>query len=41
MCEQVKSIDYISRKMKFVERSPAEILNEVLAVIDASLYPKT
>ncbi len=40
MCEQVKSIDYRSRKVRFVEKSPTELLNEVLAVIDASLYPK-
>jgi mRNA interferase MazF len=40
MCEQVKSIDYRYRKVKFVEKSPVELLNEVLAVIDASLYPK-
>jgi mRNA interferase MazF len=40
MCEQVKSIDYRSRKVEFVEKSPSEFLNEVLAVIDASLYPQ-
>ncbi len=40
MCEQVRSIDYRSRKVKFVEKSPSEFLDEVLAVIDASLYPQ-
>ncbi len=39
MCEQVKSIDYRSRKAKFIEKAPKELLDEVLAVIDASLYP--
>ena len=39
MCEQVKSVDYRSRRIKFIEQAPKELLEEVLAVIDASLYP--
>jgi len=38
MVEQVKSIDYTSRKVKFIERSSAELLNEVLGVLDACIY---
>jgi len=38
MVDQVKSIDYRSRKIKFVEKSPVEILNEVLEILDAFIY---
>jgi len=38
MVEQVKSVDYTSRKVKFIERSPAELLNEVLGILDACIY---
>jgi len=38
MVDQVKSIDYRSRKIKFVEKSPAGILNEVLEILDAFIY---
>ena len=41
MCEQVKSLDYRSRRIKFIEKAPKELLDEVLAVIDASLYPRS
>ncbi len=34
MVEQVKSIDFNSRKAKFVEKAPTELINDVLAVID-------
>jgi len=34
MVEQVKSIDFNTRKAKFVEKAPTELINDVLAVID-------
>ena len=41
MCEQMKSIDYRSRKVKRVGTAAPEFLDEVLSVIDACIYPKT
>ena len=38
MVEQVKSIDYISRRVKFIEKADGEMLNEVLSVLDACIY---
>jgi mRNA interferase MazF len=38
MVEQVKSIDYRSRKAKSVGKAPAETLDEVLSILDACLY---
>jgi mRNA interferase MazF len=38
MVEQVKSIDFVSRKVKFVEKAPLIILNEVLGILDACIY---
>ena len=38
MVEQVKSIDYISRRVKFIEKADDNILNEVLSVLDACIY---
>ncbi len=38
MCEQVKSLDYRSRKMKLVERAPQDLLEDVLAIVDASVF---
>ncbi len=38
MVDQMKSVDYKSRKAKFIEKAPAEVLNEVLAILDAILY---
>ncbi|GJL53346.1 MAG: mRNA-degrading endonuclease [Nitrospirales bacterium] len=38
MVEQIKSIDFTSRKIKFVEKAPQAILHEVLAILDACLY---
>jgi mRNA interferase MazF len=38
MCEQVKSLDYRSRRMKLIENSPLEVLEDVLAIVDASLF---
>ncbi len=38
MVEQVKSIDYRSRKAKRIGKAPAETLGEVLAILDACIY---
>ncbi len=38
MVEQVKSIDYMSRRVKFIEKTDDELLNEVLSVLDACIY---
>lgn len=38
MCEQMKSLDFRSRGMKLIERAPNDILEEVLSIIDASLF---
>ena len=38
MAEQIKSVDFVSRKLKFVEKSPRDVLEEVLAILDACLY---
>ena len=38
MVEQVKSVDYASRKAKFVEKSSQALLDEVLGILDACVY---
>jgi len=38
MVEQVKSIDYQSRKIKFIEKAPSNIMIEVLSILDACIY---
>ncbi|VAW41982.1 Programmed cell death toxin MazF [hydrothermal vent metagenome] len=38
MVEQVKSVDYRSRKAKFIEKVTEETLNEALAILDAIVY---
>ena len=38
MVEQVKSIDYKSRQLKFIEKAPMDILEEVLGILDACIY---
>ena len=38
MVEQIKSADSTSRSVKFVERAPASVLDEVLGILDACLY---
>lgn len=41
MVEQTRSVDYTSRKVKFVERAPRTVLDEVLAILDACIYDAT
>jgi mRNA interferase MazF len=38
MVEQIKSVDYRSRRVSFIERASQETLNEVLAILDAIAY---
>ena len=41
MVEQVKSVDYKQRKIKFIEKASVETLNEVLGILDACIYQET
>jgi len=38
MVEQVKSLDYNTRRAKFVERASREMLTGVLGILDACIY---
>ena len=38
MCEQVKSLDFRARNMRLIKRAPQELLEDVLAIIDASVF---
>jgi mRNA interferase MazF len=38
MVEQVKSVDFRSRRAKRIEHSNDELLSEVLAILDACIY---
>jgi len=38
MVDQVKSIDYAARNVKRIETAPTQLVNEVLAILDACLY---
>ncbi len=38
MVEQVKSVDYSSRELKFVEKAPIFVVDEVLSILDACIY---
>lgn len=35
MVEQMKSIDYRSRKIKFIEKTKQEIIDEVLSIVES------
>jgi mRNA interferase MazF len=41
MCEQMKSIDYRARRAKKIGSAPRELLDEVLSVVDASIFPES
>ncbi|MBI1747445.1 MAG: type II toxin-antitoxin system PemK/MazF family toxin [Acidobacteria bacterium] len=34
MVDQVKSVDYVARKAKFIEKAPDELVTDVLEVLD-------
>ena len=38
MVEQVKSIDFRSRKAKRIGRAPVQVLEEALSLLDACIY---
>jgi len=38
MVDQVKSIDFIARDAKFIEKSPRDLTEDVLAILDACVY---
>jgi mRNA interferase MazF len=38
MVEQVKSIDYGSRRARFIANASSELLDEVLSILDACIY---
>ena len=38
MVEQVKSVDFRSRRAKRIERGNEELLSEVLSILDACIY---
>jgi len=38
MVEQVKSIDYQARKIKFIGKASDEVLDMVLSILDACIY---
>jgi hypothetical protein len=37
MVEQVKSIDYVARQTKFIQKAPSEIIEDALAILDVCL----
>lgn len=37
MVEQIRSTDYQARNAEFIEKAPAELLNEVLSLLHACL----
>jgi mRNA interferase MazF len=38
MADQVKSIDYKSRKAAFIAQAPKDLVDDILAILDAILY---
>ena len=38
MVDQIKSIDYVARKVKLIDKAPSNILNDVLSILDAIIY---
>ena len=41
MVEQIKSVDYVSRQVQFLETAPNWLLDEVLSILDACLHPSS
>ena len=37
MVEQVKSVDYLARQAKFIQKAPSELLEDALSILDACL----
>ena len=38
MVEQIKSVDYVSRRVELLEKAPIWLVDEVLSILDACLY---
>ena len=38
MVEQVKSVDFLTRRAKRIERASDELLGNVLSILDACIY---
>jgi len=38
MVDQAKSIDFVARKAKYIEKAPAAVLNETLAILDSIIF---
>jgi len=38
MCDQTKSLGFQTRRMKFIEGAPRDLLDDVLAILDAVLF---
>ncbi len=38
MVEQIKSIDYKARKIRFIEKASTEFVDEVLSILEACIY---
>ena len=38
MVEQVKSVDFFARNIKYIKAAPPLVVNEVLAILDACIY---
>jgi len=37
MVDQVKSIDYVARKAKYIEKAPGQLLDDVLGVLEVCI----
>jgi mRNA interferase MazF len=37
MVKQVKSVDFNARKAKFVEKAPAQVVEDILAIVDVCI----
>ncbi len=38
MVDQIKSIDYVARKVTLIDKAPSNIFNDVLSILDAIIY---
>jgi len=38
MCDQAMSLDFQARRMKFIDQAPRDLLDDVLAILDAVLF---
>jgi mRNA interferase MazF len=38
MVDQMKSVDFVARSAKFIDKAPSPLLAEALAILDACLY---